>query len=316
MVLAFSITAVPASIPSDHVHILMGSFNGAQWIDAQLDSFLTQSHPHWSLWVSDDGSHDDTRDRVEAFARRNPNRAVRLIEGPRQGSAANFLHLLCHPDLPSGIVALSDQDDVWLPHKLERAVAQLQAAGPIPSAWAARYTVSDEQLNPQRPSSLWPRGPSLGNALVQNILSGHTLTLNSAALEIVRRAGLHRVPHHDWWIYLLLMASGAQVLVDTEVVLIYRQHGKNVLGARSTARARLSRLGALRQGQLHRWVTANMQALAVADLPLTPEARELVKLWPGRGRASQLRLLRDFAVHRQTLTESALIYLAALLGRL
>jgi glycosyltransferase involved in cell wall biosynthesis len=294
----------------------MGSFNGARWIDAQLDSFIAQSHPHWSLWISDDGSLDDTRDRIEAFAQRNPNREVRLLEGPRQGSAANYLHLLCHPDLPPGIVALSDQDDVWLPHKLERAVMQLQAAGPMPSAWAARYMVSDAELNPRGPSNLWPRGPSLGNALVQNILSGHTLTLNPSALDSVRRAGLHCVPHHDWWIYLLLMASGAQVLVDTQVVLIYRQHSKNVVGARSTVRARLDRLAALQQGQLRSWVMANMQALAATNLPLTPEAQALVKRWPGRGRAGKLRLLRDFAIHRQTLPESALIYLAALLGRL
>jgi glycosyltransferase involved in cell wall biosynthesis len=302
--------------PPDHVHILMGSCNGARWIGAQLDSFLAQTHPHWSLWVSDDGSSDDTRALIEEFANRNPGRVERILDGPRRGSAANFLYLLCHPDLPSGHVALSDQDDVWLPHKLARAMEQLHRAGPDPCVWAARYMISDEELRPCRESSVWERGPSLGNAVAQNILSGHTLTLNPAALALLRRAGPVAVPHHDWWIYLLIEACGARILVDTQVVLHYRQHGANTMGFRLSATARRARLASLMQGQLRGWIDANLQALAASDLPLTHAARTVLLRWREQGRRERLRLMREIGIHRQSRLETALLHLTVALGRL
>ena len=111
-----------------HVRILMATFQGATHLPAQLASFEAQSHADWSLWASDDGSTDATPDLLRAFAARHPGR-VRLIDGPRKGSAANFLHLLGHPDLPPGLTALSDQDDVWLPHRLMRGLQQLSGDG-------------------------------------------------------------------------------------------------------------------------------------------------------------------------------------------
>lgn len=315
--LAYRYRMTVAPSLSSHVTILMGSRNGARWIGAQLDSYLAQTHRDWSLWISDDGSEDGTLDLIDAFANRNPGRVARVLDGPRQGPAANFLHLLCHPDLPPGPVALSDQDDVWLPHKLERALGQLAAAGDRPRAWSARYHVSDAALRPRRQSHLWRRGPSLGNAVVQNILSGHTLTLNAAALALVRGAGKPAVPHHDWWVYLVLMAAGAEAIADPDVVLHYRQHADNVMGVRSTHRGRLSRLAGLRQGRLGIWVAQNMDALRRApDLPLTDEAAALVRDWTASAGIDRLRVLRRFGVHRQNAAETALVYLAAGLGRL
>lgn len=299
-----------------HVHILLCSFNGAQLIGEQLDSFLAQTHQDWSLWVSDDGSTDDTVQILERFSRSHPERTIRILQGPGQGSAANFLHLLCHPDLPPGIVALSDQDDVWLPRKLEYAVAQLTAAGDAPCVWAARYWFTDADLTPLHCSDPWPRGASLENALVQNILSGHTTTLNPTALALVRQAGAPPVPHHDWWIYLLLMACGAQAIIEQEPMLYYRQHGANAMGRRSTPAARMRRLAALKRGQLGDWITANLQALLAADLPLTPQARQIAQNWLEAEPDRKPRVLLDFGVYRQSKAETALIHLAARMGKL
>ncbi len=299
-----------------HVRILMGAYNGLPWLEAQLASFLEQSHGNWSLWVSDDGSTDGTREALVRFADRHPGRVARILDGPRRGSAANFLHLLCHPDLPPGIVALSDQDDVWMPNKLQAAVSRLQESPDAPCAWSARYLFVDEDLRGDQASPLWPRRPSLGNAVVQNILSGHTLTLNPAALELVRRAGIRPVPHHDWWIYLLLTATGGRVMVDPAIVLRYRQHGANVMGASAGRRARRLRTAALMDGTLRDWVSANLRALEESEVPLTDAARRLTDQWAGAGRWQRLRLLRKFGIHRQSRAQTASIYLAALLGKL
>lgn len=300
-----------------HVHILMGTFNGGRWIAEQLNSFLQQTHPYWSLWVSDDGSNDDTRAQLEAFARNNPGRLARILDGPRQGSAANFLNLLCHPDLPPGVVALSDQDDVWMPHKLACAIEQLSMAGPDACVWSARYVIKSEERQTARVSAVWSRGPSLQNALVQNILSGHTLTLNPAALALVRRAGRQKVPHHDWWIYLIMMACGARALVDREIVLCYRQHDANTVGARSSLVARRKRSVALMNGELGAWVSENIQSLqSIHDLPITASAAEVLQRWQGNGPLHRLRFLYDLKIHRQSRSETAILYLAAILGKL
>jgi glycosyltransferase involved in cell wall biosynthesis len=307
-------TQPPLLIP--HVHILMGCYNGGRYLREQLQSFKEQRHQAWSLWISDDGSTDDTLTIIREFDRACPGRLVRLLEGPRQGSAANFLSMLCHPDLPPGIVALSDQDDVWMPDKLDRAVSQLLAAGPGPCVWSARYQITNSTLTVQGVSSHWPRGPSLANAMVQNILSGHTLTLNPAALEIVRRAGPQPVPHHDWWIYLLIMASGGQALVDEAVVLKYRQHAENVMGFRASPRAILMRLESIMNGDLQDWIAANLRALRNTDLPFTQDAVEILETWSEQRPVKMLRLLRDHGIHRQSPAETALIHLAAALGKL
>lgn len=303
----------PEPETSAHVHILMGTFNGGRWLGAQLDSFLAQTHTCWTLWVSDDGSSDDTRAQLEAFASRYPGRLIRIMDGPRQGSAANFLHLLCHPDLPSGIVALSDQDDVWMPHKLERAVAQLNTAGPAPCVWSARYMISNAELKASRTSEIWSRGPSLGNAVVQNIMSGHTLTLNPAAVELMRCAEKQKVPHHDWWIYLVMMACGARALLDPELVLHYRQHNANTIGVRSSASARWRRLSGLMKGDMHAWINGNLEALDNSKkLPLTTSARELLDRWHDHRLYNKLRLLLDLNIHRQSRLETVMFYIAEL----
>ncbi len=295
--------------PDDHIRILLCTRNGMPWLAAQLDSLLSQTHANWSLWVSDDGSTDDTLACLAAFQAAHPDRLERIITGPQQGAAANFLHLLCHPDLPAGPVALCDQDDIWYPEKLDWA---LKALGPssLPAVWAARYRVVDRDLAQSRPSPLWPRPPSLGNALVQNILSGHTLTLNAAAAALLRRAGPVTVPHHDWWIYLVMAATGGRILSDPRLVLDYRQHGANTMGARQTTRR--ARLRGLFDGTMQGWITRNLQALAQADLPLTPAARDLVTAWEGATWAT----LRRHHIHRQSRRETAALYLAALSRRL
>lgn len=299
-----------ASLP--HVRILLCTHNGREWLHAQLESYLAQSHDNWSLWVSDDGSTDSTRAIIADFAARHPGKVARLLQGPRMGSAANFLSLLCHPDLPLGPVALSDQDDVWLPDRLSTALVALEAAGPKPCVWAGVYYVTDAALRIKYVAGRWPRPPSLGNALVQNMLSGHTLTLNAQAVALVRQAGVQNVSHHDWWIYLLLMASGKQAVADVRPVLLYRQHCANTVGARGSTFGRISRARALWQGRLRDWIDENMTALALCKPMLTPEAVRLVDLWENGARADMLRMA---GAHRQSRLETALLFFAAQLGR-
>lgn len=307
---------VPRAQTGQTVHILLCTYNGAPWLQAQLESLLAQTHRDWHLWVSDDHSSDDTRTILARFAQRHPDRFAVLMDGPRKGSAANFLSLLCHPDLPAGYAALCDQDDIWMPHKLAHAMERLHSTAGTPCAWSGRYDFTDLNLHSLGLSPHWARGPSLENALVQNIMSGHTLTLNPEALALVRRAGPQPVAHHDWWIYLLLMACEGRALIDPEVVLRYRQHKANTMGRRAGLRARAGRLATVMNGTFNNWILANLKALATVDLPLSPQARQLVARYTELSPTRASVALQNFATHRQSRAETLVLSIAKYARRL
>ena len=291
----------------------MATRNGMPWLQEQLASVLTQTHTNWSLWISDDGSTDGTREVLEAFRQAHPGRVAMITDGPGRGAAANFLYLLRHPDLPQGTVALCDQDDVWRPQKLSKAVEALAFRPARPAIWSARYIFADANLSVDRFSTDWPRPPAFGNAVVQNIMSGHTLTMNCEAMSLLRQGHDPDIPHHDWWVYLVMAASGAQMFHDRWIALTYRQHGRNLLGARHLGR--ISRLRALVDGTLGHWIGRNMWALAKADVPMTTAAQSFLRDWQAEGQLSP-SLLRKHGIYRQSWIETRLLQLVAASGKL
>ena len=272
------------------VRILLATRDGAAHLPAQLASYLAQDHDAWALWASDDGSTDGTWDILSAFAAAHPGREIRLLRGPGSGAAANFLSLLTHPDLPPGPVTLSDQDDVWFPYRLSRALAGIEGKAPV--LYGATTIETDPDLVPlKRQKGALPT-PSFHNALVQNIVAGNTATLNAPALAALRAAGAPDVPYHDWWLYLRLSGVGARIVLDREPLLYYRQHAGNVIGAHSGARAALARARALLGGSYRDWIRANLTALLAHPDGLLP------------GHAVAARILLDTADRRVALKKS------------
>lgn len=303
------------------VTILLCTCDGARHLDEQLDSYLAQYHRDWDLWVSDDGSRDATRDILQRFRIAQAGRHhVRLVDGPRRGPAANYLSLLCHPDLPPGPVALSDQDDVWLPGKLSRGLRCLgDASGP--ALYGAQSFHADADLQVVGGSVVPPMQPSFVNAVVQNVVSGHSAMLNTEALALLRSAGAPPgVPYHDWWLYQLITGAGGRVMIDSRRVLLYRQHGRNAMGAHQGLRATLRRARQLMGRTYGGWIAANLDALETNANLLTPEARTIVTALrdPGTARAgpARVRLLRQLGLQRQSRVAQAALLAAGFLGRI
>lgn len=294
----------------------MATHNGATHLDEQLASIAAQDHTNWALWVSDDGSTDGTRDKVRAFAACHTSHDIRLFDGPQKGAAANFLSLICHPDLPPHPITLSDQDDIWRPEKLRLALDALDGLSEpaVYSAQSEHITVKGAHIRNSRPHH---GQPSFGNALVQNRVAGHCATLNPAALALLRRIGPVDVPFHDWWIYLLVTGCGGQVIVHRDIVLSYRQHAQNVLGGNQRRFASLMRLLMVFSTGFKVWQNRNLLALETAHPYLQPQARAILKAWTkaptkGFGRA---RLMKECGLNRDTPIATAVLRLAALLGR-
>lgn len=104
------------------ITILLCTFNGARFLAAQLASIEQQTHSNWRLIVSNDGSTDDTLTIIRHFADR-VCQPVEIRHGPGRGAAANFLSLATDPEIDGDLFAFCDQDDVWHPAKLSRALA-------------------------------------------------------------------------------------------------------------------------------------------------------------------------------------------------
>lgn len=313
-------TCLMALVSDTRIFILLCTCDGAEHLDEQLASYEAQTHENWALWVSDDGSQDGTLEILRSWQERWQGRhEMRLFSGARQGAAANFMSLLTHPELPRCTVALSDQDDVWHPDKLARALDTLAALpSDQPGLYGAQSIYTDADLHPTGRSVPPLRGPSFANALTQNSVSGHSATLNPATLDLVRHAGVPTgIPFHDWWLYQLVTGAGGWVLVDTQAVLFYRQHENNVLGAHLGRNAFRQRLTMVADGSYGDWIAANLAALDQVSHLLLPNHAKLVHriLNKPRGPLRFWEMARA-GLHRQRVSNTVLFYVAALLGRI
>ncbi|WP_299151809.1 glycosyltransferase [uncultured Tateyamaria sp.] len=292
----------------------MATCNGSRFIGAQLDSLLDQTHADWRLWVSDDGSQDDTCTQVRAFGVAHQDRLRALRQGPQQGSAANFLSLLADPALAGTWVAFCDQDDIWMAHKLARAVAQITAAGQ-PSIYASRTVLTDEGLGTRRLSPRHAKPFEFGNALVQNVLAGNTIVMPPAVTDVMRgsldAACRARVPFHDWWMYLMATGAGMGVIYDDTPGAFYRQHAGNLMG--DAAWRRLDRLRAVADGRYAQWMARNMAALCEVQGLLTPASvaqLSQVTSWRHASRWARDRP-QTLGLYRQTRAGNAALALLA-----
>jgi glycosyltransferase involved in cell wall biosynthesis len=222
------------------IDILLATYNGARFLPEQLRSLEEQTFGDWQLVVRDDGSTDGSLAVVAEWAART-GRPVRILEDGSKclGAMANFGALLEASDAP--YFALCDQDDVWLPEKLSLMLKRLQEAEArcgedTPLLAYSDLQVVDEDLRDIHPSfrtfsALITPAPekALQNIMVRNVVTGcaslGNASLRRMALPIPREAIMH-----DWWLALAAAAKGG--LIDLpDATVLYRQHGKNALGA-------------------------------------------------------------------------------------
>lgn len=296
------------------VEVLMATYNGAPYVGEQLDSVLRQTHPPHRVLVRDDGSSDGTLAVLEEYAA-DPRVEVRAESNV--GVPQAFFRLLDDSSDDADLWALSDQDDVWIPEKLARAVARLTDLDG-PALYCARVLVVDEQLRPLYPHELPVRGPSFANALVQNVALGCTVVLNRAARDVLCGRWPRECVMHDAWMYLVVAGVGT-VVYDEDLVVHYRQHGRNTVGmgrgpmSRLAGRVRrqLSKGGAGKHGR------QNSELARIHSGALTPAAgAQLQEILAAQARlGSRARYAVRGPAHRQTRGSDLVLKGLQVLGR-
>ncbi|MDO9313890.1 MAG: glycosyltransferase family 2 protein [Burkholderiaceae bacterium] len=310
---------VPPHPPA--VAVLLCSYQGERHLAEQLDSIAAQTHRRWRVWVSDDGSTDGTMAVLERYRSRWGADRLAVLGGPAAGFAANFRSLTCHANIDADCYAWCDQDDVWEPAKLERALAWLQRVPTdTPAVYGSRTLLTNEANQAIGKSPLFTRPPSFPNALVQSIAGGNTMVFNRAARDLLIQANAEgEAVAPDWLVYLLVSGCGGQILYDPWPSVRYRQHDANLSGSNLSLRARWQRMQLLLGGQFKVWVDANVALLArVRDRMPEPNRQTLDTFVHARRQPMLRRLLglRQSGVHRQTAFGNFGLAVAALLNRL
>ncbi len=214
------------------ITILLSTYNGENYLKSQLDSIREQRFRDWMIAWRDDGSADATVAVVEDFAQSiGPERCVKSpSSGPHLGAGPSFLQLLSE-NLGAGCIAFADQDDRWLPEKLQRAADRLAAAGDLPVLYCSRQWLTDDDFSHPVLSMKYAGTPGFPASLTQNIATGNTIVMNQEAAGLVASIPAPDSSPHDWWSYIVVSAFGGRVIYDSEPTVLYRQHMKNLIGS-------------------------------------------------------------------------------------
>ncbi|HEX8671696.1 MAG TPA: capsular polysaccharide synthesis protein, partial [Longimicrobium sp.] len=310
------------------VEIALATYNGERYLPALLDSLFAQTHRNFSILASDDGSSDGTVGILEACAARHPGR-IRIVRAgqPRLGVAANFSSIL--PHLTAEHVFLCDQDDVWLPRKIERTLARLiamevEAPPGTPLLVHTDLAVVGEALDPIAPSAIAyqeiePARAAFPHLLVSNVATGCTIAVNRALYTLAAPVPPEAMMH-DHWFALVAAGLGRIGYVD-EPTILYRQHGGNTIGARPWGarsiadKVRGTLFGPRQKEVLARYTRQAAVFLARYGDALQPRDRDaaaaLAGLWETRGVWRGWRLLRHGVVRDGVLRTTALMVTAA-----
>ncbi|MBA5703038.1 glycosyltransferase family 2 protein [Pantoea agglomerans] len=246
----------------DTVSILMGTYNGEKYLAEQLQSIASQTYTHWNLIVSDDGSTDSTCEIIEQFALKYPNKVV-LYKGPGKGFAANFLNMLQRDDTDSDYYAFCDQDDIWLDDKLEVAVMKLNSAPQIEyKLYGSRTKLIDSNGKFIGYSPCFTKAFSFSNALLQSYAGGNTMVFSRGLKKIFEKLPVDlKIVSHDWMLYIICSAMNGTVIYDRDPKILYRQHGKNLVGSNTGLLSKATRFNRLFAGEFKSWSKMNCMAL-------------------------------------------------------
>ena len=216
------------------IDILMAAYNGERYISEQIESILSQTFTDWRLLIRDDGSTDNTSAIIEDYAAKYPGK-IEIIHDDAvcKNSTKNFFELLKHAE--ADYVMFSDQDDVWLPYKVQITYDYMKKAerdnpGKPIVVFTGMQAVDSElkSIDVILRLDLPEYRYTFKELLADNCVSGCTQILNRECYEGM--GGFQEgITYHDYWASLYASAFGTIVRVPMALML-YRQHGDNVVG--------------------------------------------------------------------------------------
>jgi glycosyltransferase involved in cell wall biosynthesis len=237
------------------ISILLSTYNGELYLQEQIDSILTQTATNWVLYIRDDGSTDKTNAIIEDYIQKFPEKIKAINDNVGNlRSAGSFMYMLSVVD--SDYYMFCDQDDVWLPFKIEKTYSKIkELERNNPNKGALVFTdliVVDYNLKVIN-SSMWnyskinpENTKDLYRTTCLSSVTGCTIMFNNLIKEkVLPYPKVARM--HDWWITLNTIYFGVVDYIS-EPTIQYRQHNSNVLGADQLSKYHyLKKLGSLKR---------------------------------------------------------------------
>jgi hypothetical protein len=221
------------------VDILMATCNGERFLEQQIASLFAQTRNDFRLLIRDDASNDGTPLLLSSLVARHGGKIEVLAPSTqREGAVRTFDALLQHAE--ADYMMFCDQDDIWLRHKISLCMARMaqleQRYGACtPILIHTDLMVAGTNLELLGSSfaayqNLNLRCSRLNRLLMQNVVTGCTVTINKAL-----KTKVDRIPQearmHDWWLALVASIFGIVDYIEMPTVL-YRQHTGNSVGAK------------------------------------------------------------------------------------
>lgn len=229
-----------------HISVALCTYNGEKYLPYQLESIASQTQAIDELVVFDDGSSDKSIEILQAFKQKVPF-DVHIHQNEKNvGSSKNFE--LCVQACQGDLIFLSDQDDLWLPHKVETLVRYFKNYPEIDAVFSNAIMIdrsgkptgktSFEQIEFIEPlQELWKSGHAFDILLKGYVVTGATLAIRSQV-----KAEVFPTPHiipeliHDGWIALYLAMTNRIAFVK-EALIQYREHESQQVGLKSEKKA-------------------------------------------------------------------------------
>ena len=211
------------------ISVALAAYKGEKYIAEQIESILSQLGANDELIVSDDYPQGETRKIVENTA--SEDSRLKYIEGEGKGVIKNFENALraCRGD----VIFLCDQDDVWLPGKVEAVMAEIENGAALVMHDAS---ITDAALNVTNPSCFSVHGAnaSLSKNLIKNTFVGCCMAFTRDLLNETMPFP-EGIAMHDWWIALVALKKKRKTVLIQKPLILWRRHGENVTGNKTTA---------------------------------------------------------------------------------
>lgn len=227
-----------------NTYVLICCHNGEKYIEDQINSILTQAHSITAIVIHDFNSKDNTLNIINSISTEKPGLINVIHHQDAPGASLSFfraISLIAREINNDDCIFFADQDDVWLPSKVERVRKEFERLmASTTSGHVAVFhdvKVVDEKLFELRPTYYTgnpfsiPRDLAPDRLLLANPVIGHTMAVSG---RLLRKVASVRNPSaylmHDWAMVLFASRLGAIGFIPIALSL-YRQHSSNVLGA-------------------------------------------------------------------------------------
>jgi glycosyltransferase involved in cell wall biosynthesis len=211
------------------ISVVLCTYNGAKYIEAQLASILAQTYAVAEIIVVDDVSSDDTFAIVERAAARDS--LIALSQNSFNiGFTSNFesaLQMAKHD-----YIAISDQDDIWHEQKIEKMMAAFEPDAAAIYCDSVRFT-KEIPVNPTKnKSNRHVAGTEVRKLAMYNTVSGHALIIRKSLLTPA--LPIPSAVYYDWWLALQAVTKGGLQYLD-EILVYQRAHDTNVTIAKNAS---------------------------------------------------------------------------------